>query len=133
LSKIDILNAAQALNSGTDTVLGKTTDGGAYLIGFQKTAFDATALRKIVWQDPSVFEALLHFSAEKNLKITCLSEKTDIDSVEQWANILNTIPLFLKKALLRLLTFAKTVFSAKIQTLPLGFTPVSGLLRAPPF
>ncbi len=133
LSKTDILDAAHALNTGTDAVLGKTSDGGAYLIGLQKTTFDALDFQKIAWQTPSVFDAFSSLLAEKNLKTACLTEKTDIDSLEQWGNIFNTIPLFLKKAFLRLLTFLKTLFSTKIQRLPLGFTPVSGLLRAPPF
>ena len=133
LSKTDLFNAANALNAGSNAVLGNTPDGGAYLIGLQKTTFDALNFQKIEWQTPSVFAAFSSLLAEKNLKTLYLIEKNDIDSVEQWANILNTISPRLKKAFAHLLAFAKTVFSTKIQTLPLGFMPVSGLLRAPPF
>ena len=133
LSKTDLLNATHALNAGTNAVFGRTSDGGAYIIGLQKIAFDALDFQKINWQTPSVFDAFLSLSTEKSLKTLCLTEKTDIDSLEQWVNILNTLPLSLKKTFLHLLAFAKTVFSTEIQTLTLGFTPVSGLLRAPPF
>ena len=132
LSKTDLLKAAHALNTGTNAVLGKTTDGGAYLIGLEKTTFDTLDFQKIAWQTPSVFDAFSSLLTEKNLKIVCLTEKTDIDSFEQWATIFNTIPLRLKKALLRLFLFLKTFFFTKIQTLSLGFTPIAGLLRAPP-
>ena len=133
LSKTDILNAAQALNTDSNAVFAKTTDGGAYLIGFQKSAFDATAFQQIGWQSSTVFEELLRFSADRNLQITCLHEKMDIDNFVQWKIILGTIALPLKNAFLRLLSFFKPFFQPQLQPLPLGFMPISGLLRAPPF
>ncbi len=132
LSKTDILSAQQALNSGIDTVFGKTTDGGAYLIGLQKTTFDAAAFQQIEWKSPSVFEELLNFVAQKNLKTTCLSEKTDLDSAEQWANILNSIPLLLKRSLLGLWAFCNNDFCYHNPNHSFRFYAYFKLLRAPP-
>lgn len=132
ISKKDILKAAQALSTDTDTVFGEAFDGGAYFIGFKKTAFDAQSFKDIAWHTPSVFDALLTISTDKKLRTVCLEKKKDIDSFEELIKILNTLPIRLKKAFLHIISFFSSIIFKEIQTISLGFIPIAGLLRAPP-
>ena len=127
VSKNDILQTAELLKT-TPSVLGPSTDGGVYLLGIQKQAFQKEAFLNIDWQTEYVFQQLA--ALNKNIKI--LSTKSDIDTPEDLVKILNSLAFSLKKAILCLL---KDNFDA----LKLSFEPVRSTylmacksLRAPP-
>ncbi|MCH7514899.1 MAG: DUF2064 domain-containing protein [Bacteroidetes bacterium] len=75
LNKNDILDASEALEAG-NAVFGPAGDGGVYLLGLRKEAFDELGLENIPWRTASVLTALLTDYANYRL----LNEKTDIDS-----------------------------------------------------
>ncbi len=127
ISKNDILKAAELLET-TPSVLGPSTDGGVYLLGIQKEAFQKEAFLNIDWQTESVFEQLL--ALNKNIKI--LPTKSDIDTPQDLVAALKSLTFNLKQAILCLL---KDNFNA----LKLSFEPIRSTyllscksLRAPP-
>ena len=136
----DILTAVDALettpsSNGRDAsaVLGATTDGGAYLIGFQKNVFQKEAFQNIHWQTDGVFDELIQFVENQNFNTLFLSPKTDIDRVSDWKKTFVTVAFSLKKILDRLLFFRLPMPSAK-DILPINAAFLTGAiaLRAPP-
>ena len=127
VSKNDILKAAQLLET-TPSVLGPSTDGGVYLLGIQKQAFQKEAFLNIDWQTECVFQQLS--SLNKNIKI--LSTKADIDTPADLVAALKSVTFRLKQAIICLI---KDNFKA----LKLSFEPIRSTylmacksLRAPP-
>lgn len=132
VSTTDILTAVEALET-TPSVLGATNDGGAYLIGLQKAAFQKEAFQNIHWQTDGVFNELIQFIDNQNFNTVFLSEKTDIDRFSDWKKVLQTVAVSLKKILSRLLFFRLPMPSAK-DILPINAAFLTGAiaLRAPP-
>lgn len=132
VSTTDILAAAKALKT-TPSVLGATTDGGAYLIGLQQVAFQKNAFQNIHWQTDTVFDELVQFIENQNLTLHFLSPKSDIDHISDWKKTLETLTFSLKKILYRLLYFLLPTPSVK-NTLPINTAFLRGAiaLRAPP-
>ena len=132
LETSDILIAAQSLKT-TPSVLGATTDGGAYLIGFQKSIFQKKAFQDIDWQTNIVFNQLVHFFDNQESTLFFLPEKSDIDHLSDWQKVLPKVAVFLKKILLQLLQFYVPKPSANI-LFPINyqFLTIAHTLRAPP-
>ena len=132
VSTAEILAAANALTT-TPSVLGGTSDGGAYLIGFQRKAFQKNAFENINWQTNSVFTALIEFVEKQNFRTLFLSQKSDIDRISDWKHTLNLVSFSLKKIFLRLLYFLLPVPSAKdVSPINSNFLNAAIALRAPP-
>lgn len=140
VSTADILAAANVLKTppssnsrDVSAVLGSTTDGGAYLIGFQREVFQKEAFQNIHWQTESVFDELVLFVENQRLNTCFLSQKSDIDHVSDWKQVLETFPISLKKSLLQLLYFRLPIPSVK-DIFPINFSFLKGAiaLRAPP-
>lgn len=132
VSTADILSAAKALET-TPSVLGATTDGGAYLIGLQQVAFQKNDLQNIHWQTDKVFDELIQYIENQNLRIDFLSQKSDIDSLLDWKKTLTSVAISIKKTLLRLFNIG--LFHPTAQALlPINdrFLSTSIALRAPP-
>lgn len=140
VSTADILAAANVLKTplssnsrDVSAVLGSTTDGGAYLIGFQREVFQKEAFQNIHWQTESVFDELVLFVENQRFNTCFLSQKSDIDHVSDWKQVLETFPISLKKSLLQLLYFRLPIPSVK-DIFPINFSFLKGAiaLRAPP-
>ena len=129
LNKNHIQHAIQALET-TPSVLGPTTDGGVYLLGFQKEYFDASELKSIHWQTGNVSKELLQNKGNQCITLDILS---DIDTVNDLIKAIKDISTNIKTLLIALLR-------DKISTLYityLNWTPQyllsSKSLRAPPY
>ena len=129
LNKNHIQQAIQALET-TPSVLGPTTDGGVYLLGFQKEYFDASELKSIHWQTGNVSKELLQNKGNQCITLDILS---DIDTVNDLIKAIKDISTNIKTLLIALLR-------DKISTLYityLNWTPQyllsSKSLRAPPY
>jgi uncharacterized protein len=133
LSETDILTAAQALKTDP-SVLGATTDGGAYLIGLDKSAFQKSAFQNIEWQTHLTFSKIVQFIDNQNLTTFFLSPKSDLDHISDWKKTLQSVSVILRKKLLQLLNIALASPSAQA-FLPINdrFLSASIALRAPPF
>lgn len=132
VSTDDILKASNALET-VPSVLGATNDGGAYLIGFQKSVFQKNVFQNIHWQTDFVFNELVQFIENQNFTPSLLAIKSDIDRISDWKNALETLPFLVKKILTRLLYFFLPMPAAKA-VLPINFAFLNGAKaqRAPP-
>ena len=132
LTSKDILKAAEHIET-TPSVFGEATDGGAYLIGLNKSVFQKNDFQNIRWQTNSTFSDLVQFIENQTFTTTFLSNKSDIDSVSDWHKTVLSVPVFLRKKLLQLLNTALPKPSVRI-FLPINdlFLSTSIALRAPP-
>lgn len=94
-----LLQAAGALEQH-GLVLGPTQDGGAYLIGLQRTAFDRAAFANLPWQTDTVYEAL---EALADDAVAVLSPSFDVDRPESLRRQLWRLPVALRRVLSRLI------------------------------
>tara|TARA_Y100001968_G_C19375875_1_gene727624 strand:- start:57 stop:707 length:651 start_codon:yes stop_codon:yes gene_type:complete len=84
LCEKDLLEASLALEN-KDLVLGPSTDGGYWLIGFsRKLASDLPSwpFCGIKWGTKSVFRTTLNKAKEKNVSFHLLREQNDLDKIE---------------------------------------------------
>jgi uncharacterized protein len=132
LTANDILKAAKLLET-TPSVLGAATDGGAYLIGLNKSVFQKNDFQNIHWQTNSTFSELVQFVENQIFTIAFLSNKSDIDSVSDWHKTVQSVPVFLRKKLLQMLNTALPKPLVRV-FLPINdfFLSTSIALRAPP-
>ena len=127
VSKNDILQAAELLET-TPSVLGPSTDGGVYLLGIQKQAFQKEAFLNIDWQTEYVLEQLS--SLNKNIKI--LSTKSDIDTTDDLVVALKSIAFRLKQTILCLLKDNFNALKLSFESIRSTYLMACKSLRAPP-
>jgi uncharacterized protein len=73
-----IENAFAALNT-SDVAIGRSTDGGYYLIGFRKETFSADCFKGITWSTSSVFQRTIEKFSRSKKSVYMLPEWIDID------------------------------------------------------
>lgn len=71
--------ANRALLSG-QLVLGPAMDGGVYLIGINRAAYDRHQFLHLLWETPDLQASWRSYISEKNLAVTRLCSLTDIDT-----------------------------------------------------
>ena len=128
LTENHIQQAIDALETDP-SVLGPSSDGGVYLLGFQKEHFNTFGLKNIAWQTNNVFNELAQNTHNQCVTLDTLS---DIDTANDLIAALKTLSISLKTALLSLL---KSLVSKPFET-RLDFIPThlftAFLLRGPP-
>lgn len=67
-------------------VLGPSSDGGIYLLGLNKTAFDASRFEKLPWLSSKLFDALIKNARSKNLSFYISALLHDIDNTQDALN-----------------------------------------------
>lgn len=70
----------------SDAVLGPTSDGGYYLIGFSKTAFVREVFDNISWSTPQVLSQTLVALKNQNKTVALTPEWQDIDTFDDLLN-----------------------------------------------
>ena len=126
----DILQAAQQLETNS-LVLGPAADGGAYLIGMRRTAYNRAAFQQINWQTSRVLAQLKIYATGD---FVCLSEKSDVDSLADLARVIRTdrLPISL---IIELAVFLQRLLPANFcrvyVALPVAFLDCLAL-RGPP-
>lgn len=63
-------------------VIGPSKDGGAYLLGMNRSYFDAVNFEKLPWQKSDLYTKIVSEFQNKNAAIFCLDLLVDIDSTE---------------------------------------------------
>lgn len=76
-----IEDAVDSLDSH-DTVLGPTTDGGYYLIGFRSKTFYPSVFEGVPWSTSEVFNETMAILQSSHLEIHVLREWCDVDTIE---------------------------------------------------
>ncbi len=121
LSKQDLESAIFSLNAGNN-VLGPSTDGGAYLIGIQKTAFDAQNWIDLPWCTTLLFQSLLDDLSTDGVSpphiLRYLSDLDHSESIRHW------LKHSAHKSAYRLRSFLRILIS---------FAPVEFIFKDPPF
>ncbi|WP_417859964.1 TIGR04282 family arsenosugar biosynthesis glycosyltransferase [Winogradskyella sediminis] len=99
-----ILNAKDKLNH-SDVVLGPSTDGGFYLMGFKQTHFNTTKIQNLPWQTRQLRHCLNAELQQQQIKTTYLETLSDIDDASDFEIILESfkpLDFKIKKLLLKL-------------------------------
>jgi rSAM/selenodomain-associated transferase 1 len=84
-----LLEAAAALDSGCDVVLGPARDGGYYLIGLREP--DPVPFAGIPWGTPMVLRTTLERLREAGRSVSLLAETFDVDDGEGLAALREVI------------------------------------------
>jgi uncharacterized protein len=79
LPKEFLSSAARELKNH-DVVVGPSSDGGYYLIGFQSGTFVPEAFENITWSTPTVFQETLQKIQNANRSISLLPIWSDVDT-----------------------------------------------------
>tara|TARA_R110002111_G_scaffold27081_3_gene58288 strand:- start:11618 stop:12298 length:681 start_codon:yes stop_codon:yes gene_type:complete len=109
-----ILKATQNLAT-TDYVLGPSTDGGFYLMGFKKTHFNKTSFQNLPWQTAKLRQRLNTELQHQNESVSYLEILTDIDDVSDIDSVLEsfkTLDFKIKRLLLILRKTIKTIVTS---------------------
>jgi rSAM/selenodomain-associated transferase 1 len=77
---LDIIEESfKELENTSGIVIGPSTDGGYYLIGFRKDAFCPDIFSGVEWGSPSVFAKTMNILQPKEHQLTILPKWRDID------------------------------------------------------
>jgi len=77
-----LLKAAQSLENGRNkSVIGPSYDGGMYLMGWNRTIFNADAIRKIEWQNGKDYHQLVQCLSYFDISPDILPARYDVDHV----------------------------------------------------
>ena len=75
-----------------DMVLGPAQDGGAYLIGLNKSFFDPKAFESLSWQKKSLFRELLAYSFHNKQSLECLPQLNDVNKIQDVLKLIKFKP-----------------------------------------
>ncbi len=113
LSKKHIIEAAAGIDK-FGIVLGPSRDGGFYLMGLNRSQFDAEIFKTFPWQTSRLNNTLeQHFLNNMNVKVRKLEILFDIDSLDDIKRIQEKMNQFsgrIKTALLKLLFSSSHIF-----------------------
>ena len=87
-----IVHQAFDLLKENDVVLGPSTDGGYYLIGFSKAAFTPAAFQQIEWSTAQVLIQTIKALATVGRSIGFLPALTDVDVIEDVRGLMAEAP-----------------------------------------
>lgn len=130
LTSADLLTAAAQLDQFS-CVFGPASDGGAYLVGMRREAYERASFVAIAWQTPCVFDSLTAFSAGDFGR---LNEKADVDTpADLRAALVNgRLPIMLRHWLKRSLQNLQAVRPSTALVVPVSVWSSSHSLRGPP-
>jgi rSAM/selenodomain-associated transferase 1 len=74
-----------------EAVIGPARDGGYYLIGFKKGAFEPVIFHDMVWSTKTVFCETMDKLHDASLKVHVLPELTDVDTVEDLKTLMSQV------------------------------------------
>lgn len=133
LSKEHIIDAAQKLRSGFNVVLGPSTDGGVWLTGYSKEAFDKATFRQHPWQTEQLLSSLKQQNS--NCLIYSLPQFGDIDTPQDLHFFLSNAPHVFQSLVALVLSILATFLGDINNSLPTELVNLfykTNALRAPP-
>lgn len=77
---IQHLNTAIAQIASNGSVIGPSEDGGVYLLGMNRSCFNADTFSKLPWQKSELYAKLITEFQNQNASIFCLDFLVDIDT-----------------------------------------------------
>ena len=133
LSKSLILEADLRLQE-QKLVLGPANDGGVYLIGIQKSAYQRSAFLALPWETVHLQSGWKQYLATGDLEINWLQPYSDIDHAADFKALLNRLPKWslLKKQFLSILASLHIALVFEHRNFPSVAIQSSPPLRGPP-
>ncbi len=133
LSESLILEAGRRLQE-QKIVLGPANDGGVYLIGIQKSAYQRSAFLDLPWETVHLQAAWKKYLAASALEIIWLQAFSDINHVADFKALLNRLPKWslLRKQLLSILASLDIALAFDHRNFPFVAFQSSPPLRGPP-
>jgi glycosyltransferase A (GT-A) superfamily protein (DUF2064 family) len=132
ISVQDILHAANILYTN-QSVIGPSPDGGAYLIGLHKAAFQKQVFCDIAWQSAHTLSTLQDYLVQQKCDSVLLTEKADVDTISDWASVLKAFSFNIRKQLLLLFAIGKkTLANSFYIFITHLYCATTKSLRAPP-
>ncbi len=91
LKAFHILEASFHLNNDM-TVIGPSTDGGTYLLGFNKNSFDKNSFLELPWQNNQLSKRLITLiTTRPNSRIKILKRLRDVDNLTDLKQFLSEV------------------------------------------
>lgn len=84
----DFINRALSVLNTHDVVIGPSSDGGYYLIGFVRDTFLPEVFEEISWGSDSVFEQTINILKQHKQKLYLLPQWYDVDTSEDLKSLL---------------------------------------------
>jgi uncharacterized protein len=128
LTENHIAQAIESLKRGP-SVFGATTDGGVYLLGFEKSFFERFDLKSIAWQTNKVFTELTQLADNQYITLDTLS---DIDCSNDLILFLRNTKQVIKNILLSALKIQEPKPLVSVKNYIRQYLLSIKLLRAPP-
>jgi rSAM/selenodomain-associated transferase 1 len=85
----DFVNLSLGALDTHDAVIGPSSDGGYYLIGFSKEGFLPQTFENIAWSTDSVFEDTISTLKRHKTKVYLLPQWHDVDTLEDLYSLLS--------------------------------------------
>ena len=127
-----IIEDAHAKILKNDVVLGPSKDGGAYLIGLDRSAFNAENFKALSWQQDALLEDFLAYSFAYEQSVECLEELADVDKLRDLLELISLSPQkFLQFIAYCIKSFSRKIFFIASLT-KIQFNKTFFSLRAPP-
>lgn len=129
----EILSDAVDQLKHQDLIIGPSLDGGAYLIGIHKKAFELNKFKALSWTETGLFNDLIKYAQQQGLGFNTLYELLDLDSkTSLYALIQHSSLIHLVKFILLNLTEKLLNKSKANKIKPLQVFSNDFLLRGPP-
>ncbi len=129
-----ILKVSQQLEN-EKLVLGPSTDGGVYLIGMAKKAYNRSKFIALPWQESNLQNEWLNYSNDLSAKVNWLTIYADIDNTADFKKAIKTLPChhLLRKQFISILASTPTAYPSKENSFfhKTVFTASNLSLRAP--
>ena len=119
---------------GNESVVGQACDGGAYLIGLSKKAFQKSVFENLAWESNMLFEDLRNYLKCLGARSYFLPKAVDIDSAKDFQTALaSLIPKNpFRKNIESLISGFHKISTSFIFLIPSSFYYKNIPLRAPP-
>lgn len=135
LQKKHILQTQELLQH-QPVVVGPSVDGGIYLLGIRKEAFQAEAFTQLAWQTASLSTSLHQYINQQQQQVVYLEQLQDIDDLQSLYEVLSTLKNT-NKVLYRIFCDCISIQTDQPTTSSLVHIldtyPSNRSLRAPPF
>ena len=129
---IDDFLSASSLLEQSELVLGPATDGGLYLLGMAKSAYQRKAFINLAWEEKELQEDFENYTDTVACTIQRLTSLQDIDNESDFRYFLQRIKNKLRRELIRIITFFQRTVFTHTNLLFLGNFLTIIQLRGPP-
>jgi len=131
ISSTDFLSTSSLLEK-SELVLGPAADGGLYLLGMAKSAYQREIFINLAWEGKDLQEDFHKYARDINCTVQLLASLQDIDTESDFILFLKGIKNKLRRELMRIIaSFQRTIFTYTNSLFSGKFLKITQL-RGPP-